>query len=141
MQPGTYAIKIASADKTATTNVTVLEDPRIQIVEADRGKLNAAINKVFALQKSGENARRSLQSLKTQITALQTTLKDNPDVKKETNDAVQKLSDNLNAIQKKLVTPPDNSGDAGPLFLMNRARCWANQRRRRRPRQLHGRAN
>ncbi|HSS19659.1 MAG TPA: hypothetical protein VLL54_06265 [Pyrinomonadaceae bacterium] len=116
VQPGTYSIKVASADKTATTSVLVQEDPRIQIVEADRGKLNAAINKVFALQKSGENARRSMASLRTQITALQNSLKDNPDVKKETNDAVQKLADALTAIQRKLVSPPDNTGSAGPAL-------------------------
>lgn len=116
VQPGTYAIKIAAGDKTTTTNVVVQEDPRIQIVEADRGTLNTAIGKVFALQKSGENARRSMQSLRTQITALQSSLKDNADVKKETNDAVQKLADGLAAIQKKLVSAPDNTGSAGPAL-------------------------
>ncbi|HEY6230694.1 MAG TPA: hypothetical protein VIW64_05490 [Pyrinomonadaceae bacterium] len=116
VQPGTYVVRIAAGDKTATGNIVVQEDPRIQIVEADRGKLNAAIAKVFALQKSGETARRNMQSLKTQITTLQNSLKDNPDVSKQTNDAVQKLSDALTAIQKKLVSPPDNSGSAGPAL-------------------------
>jgi photosystem II stability/assembly factor-like uncharacterized protein len=114
VQPGTYVLKIAAGDKTASGNVTVQEDPRIQIVEADRSKLNAAITKVFALQKSGEAARRNMQSLRTQITSLQTSLKDNLDASKPVNDAVQKLSDSLTAIQKKLVAPPDNSGSAGP---------------------------
>ena len=114
VQPGTYVVKIAAGDKTATGDIVVQEDPRIQIVEADRSKLNAAIAKVFALQKSGEAARRNMQTLKTQITTLQTSLKDNPDVSKPTNDAVQKLSDSLTAIQKKLISPPDNTGSAGP---------------------------
>jgi uncharacterized phage infection (PIP) family protein YhgE len=116
VQPGTYVLKIAAGDKTASGNVTVQEDPRIQIVEADRSKLNAAITKVFALQKSGEAARRNMQSLRTQITSLQTSLKDNPDASKPVNDAVQKLSDSLTAIQKKLASPPDNSGSAGPAL-------------------------
>ena len=114
VQPGTYMLKVAAGDKTATGNVTVQEDPRIQIVEADRGKLNAAIAKVFALQKSGEAARRNMQGLRTQITALQNSLKDNPEVSKPVNDAVQKLLDSLTAIQKKLVSTPDSSGSAGP---------------------------
>jgi photosystem II stability/assembly factor-like uncharacterized protein len=116
VQPGTYVVKVSAGDKTATTNVTVQEDPRIQIVEADRGKLNEAIGKAYAMQKSAEAARKTLQSLKTQLTTLQTSLKDNPDVSKPLNDSVQKVSDGLLAIQKKLVSTPDNSGGAGPAL-------------------------
>ncbi len=32
------------------------------------------------------------------------------------NDSVQKLADDLTAIQKKLVTAPDNTGSAGPAL-------------------------
>lgn len=116
VQPGTYAIKIAAGDKTAAGSVTVQEDPRIQIVEADRGRLNEAIARVYALQKSGEGARKTMQSLKTQITTLQNSLKDNADVSKQVNDSVQKLSDQLTTLQKKLATTPDTSGNAGPAL-------------------------
>jgi photosystem II stability/assembly factor-like uncharacterized protein len=116
VQPGAYTIKIAAGDKTATSKVTVQEDPRIQIVEADRGKLNEAIARVYALQKSAQDARKTMQSLKTQITTLQSSLKDNPDSSKQVNDSVQKLSDQLAAIQKKLVSAPDTSGSAGPAL-------------------------
>jgi len=114
VQPGVYTVKVSAGDKTASGNVTVQEDPRIQIVEADRGKLNEAIAKTYALQKSAEAARKTMTSLKTQIASLQTSLKDNSEVSKPVNDAVQKVSDGLAAIQKKLVTTPDNSGGAGP---------------------------
>ncbi len=115
VQPGTYTIKIVAGDKTASGNVTVQEDPRIQIVEADRSKLAEAIARVYALQKSAEAARKTMRSLNTQITALQTSLKDNPEVSKQTNDSIQKLLDQLNQIQKKLVAPPD-TGSAGPAL-------------------------
>jgi small-conductance mechanosensitive channel len=116
VMPGVYVVKLNAGDKTATGNVTVQEDPRIQIVEADRGKLNEAIARVYALQKSADAARRTMQSLKTQITTLQTSLKDNPEVSKAVNDSVQKLSDQLSSIQKKLVSTPDNTGGAGPAL-------------------------
>ena len=116
VQPGVYVLKMSVGDKTATANVTVQEDPRIQIVEADRGKLNDAIAKTYALQKSAEAARKTMTSLKTQITTLQTSLKDNTDVPKPVNESVQKLSDALTAIQKQLATPPDNTGSAGPAL-------------------------
>jgi uncharacterized phage infection (PIP) family protein YhgE len=116
VQPGVYTVKIAVGDKTATGNVTVLEDPRIQIVEGDRGKLSEAIARVYALQKSAEGARKTMQTLKTQITTLQSSLKDNADVSKPVNESIQKLADSLTAIQKKLVSTPDNSGGAGPAL-------------------------
>jgi ABC-type transporter Mla subunit MlaD len=109
-------VKVSAGDKTASGNVTVQEDPRIQIVEADRGKLNEAIAKAYAMQKSAEAARKTMTSLKTQISSLQTSLKDNSEVSKPVNDAVQKVSDGLAAIQKKLVNAPDNSGGAGPAL-------------------------
>jgi hypothetical protein len=115
VQPGSYTIKIVAGDKTASGNVTVQEDPRIQIVEADRGKLADAITRVYALQKSADAARKTMRSLNTQITALQTSLKDTPEVSKQTNDSIQKLADQLNQIQKKLVAGPD-TGNAGPAL-------------------------
>lgn len=114
VQPGVYIVKVSAGDKTAGGNVVVQEDPRIQIVEADRGKLNEAIAKAYALQKSADATRKTMASLKTQIASLQTSLKDNSEVPKPVNDAIQKVSDGLAAIQKKLVTTPDNSGGAGP---------------------------
>ena len=116
VQPGVYTVKVAAGDKSASGNVTVQEDPRIQIVAADRGKLNEAIANVYALQKSVEGARKTMQSLKTQITTLQASLKDNPDVAKPVNESVQKLSEALNAIQRKLVSTPDLTGNAGPAL-------------------------
>ncbi|MDQ1637613.1 MAG: hypothetical protein QOF62_952 [Pyrinomonadaceae bacterium] len=115
VQPGSYTIKIVAGDKTASGNVTVQEDPRIQIVEADRGKLADAIARVYALQKSADSARKTMRSLNTQITALQTSLKDNPEVSKQTNDSIQKLADQLSQIQKKLIAAPDTGG-AGPAL-------------------------
>ncbi|MBA2705131.1 MAG: hypothetical protein H0U60_14930 [Blastocatellia bacterium] len=115
VQPGSYTIKIVAGDKTASGNVTVQEDPRIQIVEADRGKLAEAITRVYALQKSADAARKTMRSLNTQITALKTSLKDNPEVSKQTNDSIQKLADQLGQIQKKLFAPPDTGGAGPPL--------------------------
>lgn len=116
VQPGTYTVKIVAGDKNASGNVTVQEDPRIQIVEADRGRLSEAITRVYAMQKSAEGARKTMQTLKTQITTLQNSLKDNTEVSKPVNDSIQKLADNLTAIQKKLVSTPDMSGGAGPAL-------------------------
>jgi hypothetical protein len=57
-----------------------------------------------------------MQSLRTQITTLQNSLKDNTEVPKPVNDSVQKLLDQLTTIQKKLASQPDTSGNAGPAL-------------------------
>jgi small-conductance mechanosensitive channel len=112
--PGEYVVKFAVGAKQATGAVRVEEDPRIQIAEADRAKLNDALMRVYDLAKASITARKSLQNLKTQLTTLQTGLKNTPDVPKNVNDAVQKLSDDVANLQKRLTGLPGNAGGAGP---------------------------
>jgi septal ring factor EnvC (AmiA/AmiB activator) len=109
-------VKIAADAKTASGIMVVQEDPRIEIIAGDRVRLSDAIMRVYALQKSADAARKNLQSLRTQITTLQNSLKETPDVSKQVNDSVQKLLDELTTIQKKLVATPDTSGSAGPAL-------------------------
>ncbi|MFS8085607.1 MAG: hypothetical protein ACMG6H_08255, partial [Acidobacteriota bacterium] len=108
-----YNVKIVAGGKQAAGTVRVDEDPRIQIAEADRAKLNDAIMRVHDLLKSGIVMRKSLQNLKTQLTTLQNTLKDTPDVPKNVTQAVQSLSDEVTKLQGRLIEPPD-TGSAGP---------------------------
>lgn len=110
---GDYNVKIVAGGKQAAGTVRVDEDPRIQIAEADRARLNEAIMRVYELLKSGITVRKSLQNLKTQLTALQTSLKDNPDTPKNVTQAVQSLFDEVTKLQARLVEPPD-TGSAGP---------------------------
>jgi hypothetical protein len=107
--PGEYTVKVAAAGKQATQTVRVEEDPRIQINEADRGRLNEAQSKVYALQRSADGARRSLTNLKTQLTALEETMKKTPNVSAALTSAVKTVSDQVDDLQRKLV------GDTGPL--------------------------
>ena len=114
--PGEYNVKLAVGGKQATGTVRVDEDPRIQIAEADRAKLSEAMMRLFDLLKSAGTTRRTLANLKTQLTTLQNSLKDNPDTPKNVTQAVQALSDEVTALQKRLFPPPDTSGGAGPLL-------------------------
>ncbi len=77
--PGEYTVMVAAAGKQATKTVRVEEDSRIQINEADRGRLTEAQMKLYEMQKSIDAARRSLQNLKTQMSALQDSLAKNPE--------------------------------------------------------------
>jgi len=112
--PGEYNVKLAAGGKQATGTVRVEEDPRIQIAEADRAKLNEAIMRVYDLLKTGAAVRKSLQNIKTQLINLQNTLKDMPDAPRNVTQALQTLSDDVTNLQKRLVAAPDLTGSAGP---------------------------
>jgi ABC-type transporter Mla subunit MlaD len=94
--------------------VRVQEDPRIQISEADRAKWTDAVMKAYELQRSAAAAQRAVQNLRTQITALQESLRRTPNVSKEVNDAAKSVSDQVDDIQGKIVQTFNQSGSAGP---------------------------
>jgi photosystem II stability/assembly factor-like uncharacterized protein len=112
--PGDYNVKIVASGKQATGTVHVEEDPRIQIAAADRAKLDEAIARVYDLLKTGSTVRKSLQSLKTQLTTLQNTLKETPDVPKNVTQTAESLSNDVTNLQKRFTGVPDTSGGAGP---------------------------
>lgn len=70
--------------------------------------------KAYELQKSAAAAQRAVQNLRTQITALQDSLRRTPNVSREVNDAVKAVSDQVDDVQRKIVPTFDQSGSAGP---------------------------
>jgi photosystem II stability/assembly factor-like uncharacterized protein len=112
--PGEYAITVSASGKEATATLRVQEDPRIQISEADRAKWSAALMRAYELMRSATAAQRSVQNLKTQMTALQESLRRTPNVPKEVSDAVKSVSDRVDDTQKRVVPVFDQSGSAGP---------------------------
>ncbi|HVG21879.1 MAG TPA: hypothetical protein VNI02_22780 [Blastocatellia bacterium] len=112
--PGEYTAQVAAAGKQVTKTVRVEEDPRIQINEADRGRLNEAQMKVYALQRSADVARRSLANMKAQMTTLQETMKKTPGVSPAITSAVKSVSDQVDDLQRRLSGGPGPLGGAGP---------------------------
>jgi len=112
--PGDYTVKVTASGKELTKSVHVEEDPRIQISEADRARWNDAIMKVYELQKTADAAQRSVQNLKTQLTALQESLKKNTSVPQSITAAAKSVADQVDDIQRRLVPVFDQSGNAGP---------------------------
>jgi hypothetical protein len=105
---------VSAAGKEATATLRVQEDPRIQISEADRAKWTDAVMKAYELQRSAAAAQRSVQNLRTQMTTLQESLRRTPNVSQEVNAAAKSVSDQVDAIQRKIVQAFDQSGSAGP---------------------------
>jgi len=112
--PGEYTVKVSAAGKEATAILRVQEDPRIQISEADRAKWVDAVMKAYELQRSAAAAQRAVQNLRTQMTALQDSLRRTPNVSSDVNNAVKSASDQVDDVQRRIVQAFDNSGSAGP---------------------------
>jgi photosystem II stability/assembly factor-like uncharacterized protein len=112
--PGEYTVKVSAGGKEASTTIQVQEDPRIQISEADRAKWNDAVMKAYELQRSASAAQRSVQNLRTQITALQESLRRTPNASREVGDAVRSVSNQIDDVSKKITPVIDQSGSAGP---------------------------
>ena len=69
VDPGTYTVKIALGDKSDSKTVTVSEDPRIQMSEADRTKRRDAIMKAFDLSRDANRDQREVTGIKTALDA------------------------------------------------------------------------
>ncbi|HET9401702.1 MAG TPA: hypothetical protein VFO34_12205 [Candidatus Acidoferrales bacterium] len=67
VDPGTYTVKITLGDKSDSKSVTVSEDPRIQMSDADRAKRHDAIMKAFELSRDSNNAQRAVTGIKTAL--------------------------------------------------------------------------
>jgi phage-related tail protein len=55
-----------------------------------------------------------VQSLRTQMTSLQESVRRTPNVSKEMSDAIKSVSDQVDDVQRKIVPVFDLSGSAGP---------------------------
>jgi hypothetical protein len=114
--PGTYIVKLSANGREMTRQVLVEEDPRIRISPADaeaRLKIMLAINK---LQRSGLDAQRSLDNLRTQLTAVQDGLKKQANLSEQINAAVTVLLQEVVGLRRGL-SPQfrvQNQEEAGP---------------------------
>jgi photosystem II stability/assembly factor-like uncharacterized protein len=104
--PGEYQIRLSIEGRDVMSkSLIVEEDPRIQIARADaeaRLKTLLAINR---LQRSGNDALRSLSGLRKELTALQETLKKQPNVAEQIFLAVDAAQSDLDQAQRRLIPP------------------------------------
>ncbi len=116
--PGEYRIRLSfDGREVMSKSVLVEEDPRIQIAPADaEARLNTllAINR---LQRSANDALRSLSGLRKELTALQETLKKQPAVAEQIFLAVNATQSDVEQAQRRLLPPtltPVQQEFAGP---------------------------
>ncbi len=115
-EPGTYTVAVSMGGKTESKNVTVEEDPRVQVAAADREKRRQTIDTLVQLSREADAGRKKAVSIQTGLTRLVTSWKA-PDAPK-VPDAVKRNADELLAKSKKVTDrfqpPAGPRGGAGP---------------------------
>jgi hypothetical protein len=122
VEPGKYTVKIKAGTKEATQEVVVEDDPHVQLSAEDRAARRAAMDQLYAMEKSAAKDRKTIQGVKDALSAALARWKADagkPDATKIPED-IQKAADEL---QKKVDKVAENYtrereglGNAGPPF-------------------------
>ena len=120
VEPGEYAIKIKAGDKEATQKVTVEEDNRITISASDRAARHEAIDKLYALAKTTDKDRTTIEDIQSALTSVREQWKrdagkpSTPKVPEDIVKAADELQKKVDAVAEKYVRPRQALGNAGP---------------------------
>lgn len=122
VEPGKYTVKIKAGAREATQDVTVEDDPRIQLSQEDRTARRAAMDQLYAMEKTAAKGRKTIQGLKDALNSARGQWKadeNKPDVPKIPDD-IKKQADELqkrvDALAPKFIREREGLGNAGPPF-------------------------
>jgi photosystem II stability/assembly factor-like uncharacterized protein len=122
VEPGKYIVKIKAGAKEATQEITVEEDPRIQLSAEDRAARRTAIDQLYDLEKNAAKDRKTMQALKDALNAARGQWKadaNKPEAAKIPDD-IKKQADELQTkvdkLAEKFIREREGLGNAGPPF-------------------------
>jgi hypothetical protein len=119
-EPGEYTVKIKAGEKEASQKVSVEEDTRVVISSADRAARWEAISQLYAMAKTTDKDRRTIQGLQTALkTAREQWKKDagKPNTTKIPDDIVKaadELQKKVDGVAGKFIREREGLGNAGP---------------------------
>jgi photosystem II stability/assembly factor-like uncharacterized protein len=122
VEPGEYTIKIKAGSKEESQKVTVEDDPRLQISPADRLARREAIEQLYAMAKTLDKDRKSIEGIKEALKAAREQWKkdaDKPDAPKipdEIKKAADELQKKVDGVAEKFAREREGLGNAGPPF-------------------------
>ncbi len=122
VEPGKYTIKIKAGTKEATQEVVVEDDPHIQLSPEDRAARRAALDQLYAMEKTAAKDRKTIQGLKDALSAARTQWKadagkpDAPKVPDEIQKAADELQKKVDKVAEKYIREREGLGNAGPPF-------------------------
>ena len=123
VEPGKYTIKIKAGNKEATQEVVVEDDPRMQMTAADREARREAIDQLYALAKTADKDRKTIEGIKTGLKAARDEWKKNgekpdmPKIPEEIVKAADELQKKVDAVAEKYAREREGLGNAGPPFV------------------------
>ena len=123
VEPGKYTIKIKAGNKEATKEVVVEDDPRMHMSAADRAARLEAIEKLYALAKTADKDRKTIEGIKGGLKAARDQWKkdagkpDMPKIPEEIQKAAEELQKKVDAVAEKYVREREGLGNAGPPFV------------------------
>jgi photosystem II stability/assembly factor-like uncharacterized protein len=102
--PGTYTVQLSAGEETATTELVVRLDPRIDISRADLMAREQALASLADLSKSIGDANRAMRTLNQQVTAIEGQLGDHEDAPADLVQAVDSLQARLEELGGEIST-------------------------------------
>jgi len=122
VEPGEYTIKIKAGSKEATQKVVVEDDPRVQISPSDRAARHDAIDQLYAMAKTTDKDRRTIEGVKIALTAAREEWKKDagksnaPKIPEDVQKAADELQKKVDTLAEKFVREREGLGNAGPPF-------------------------
>jgi len=123
VEPGEYTIKIKAGGKEDSQKVVVEGDPRLQISAADRAARSEAIQQLYALAKTTDKDRKTIQGIKDGLKAAREQWKKDadkpeaPKIPEEIQKAAEELQKKVDAVAEKYAREQEGLGNAGPPFM------------------------
>jgi photosystem II stability/assembly factor-like uncharacterized protein len=123
VEPGKYTIKIKAGSKEAAQEAVVEDDPRMQMSAADRAARREAIDQLYALAKTADKDRKTIEGIKGGLKAARDQWKkdagkpDAPKIPEEIQKAAEELQKRVDAVAEKYVREREGLGNAGPPFV------------------------
>ena len=116
--PGEYRVRLSVGGREIIKPLVVEEDSRIQLAPADAEARLRALLALNRMQKAGDEARRALLNLRTQLDSLQDALKKETNVSPSISSSVTGLIERVSDLQRRLAPTPslgvNQREEAGP---------------------------
>ena len=116
--PGTYSVRITAGDSQSTTTVTVFDDPRINVPQADRRAQRDALLGLGGLMARLDGAHQTAERFTGQLELLAESL-ESGEVPAAVSSMVVSVSDQMDALEGKLARG-GGFGGASPRPLSSR---------------------
>ena len=119
VEPGEYTIKITAGKNEVTQTVQVNDDPRITVSSTERAARHEAVMKLYGLAKTADRDRRTITSLKSNLTAAMEAWKKPgaPKIPEDVQKAAEALAKQVGEMDANYVAPEQGLGNAGPPLV------------------------